>query len=273
MRAKTIIPILLLALSTWPAAIAFAQDIPVDRVRMAVDRTEARIQQATAVLGGSNNPEANSELDAAVSLQSQARDALRQARGAPPDEHVGLLRRAVDLTGRARERADRAISLIQGLPDPDRVTGQLDRTRELISRARARLAECNNDRAPELLRMAGDMQATAENAAAENHYLVALRLTMGARERVMRAAMLCNQQERPSEASDRALRRTDEVILGAKDVLGPGFPPRARTLMRLADGLQAEAWSQYRLGHLEPSLRLTLNARNLAQRALRRERQ
>src|SRR5205814_9178761 len=116
------------------------------------------------------------------------------------------------------------------------------------------------------------MQRRAENAAPESRYLAALQLTMSARERVLRAARLCNQEERLDEASDRALRRTDEVMSRAKDALDAQAPERARNLLARADRLEAEAWAQFRAGHLEASLRLTLSARNLAQRALRLER-
>jgi len=272
MKLKTI-SMLVLALAAWLPAAVFAQDVTVEGVRTALDRTDARIELATSLVGGSNNAEAKIELEAAVSFQSQARDALGQALPATGDAQLRLLRRALDLSGRAREHADRAISLIQGLPDPDRVLAQLERTRELIARAQDRIAECDNDRAPALLRVAADMQAGADHAAAESHYLVALRLTMGARERVLRAARLCNQEERLDEASDRALRRTDEVILRAKEELGPNASDRARNLIARADRIESEAWAQFRARHLEASLRLTLNARNLVQRALRLERQ
>ena len=273
MRSKASILTLLLMLAACALAMpALAQDVSGDRVRSALDRTDTRIELATSVVQGSGNAEARVELDAAVALQAQARDAFTQSQAAVGDVQLRLLRRALDLTLRAREHADRAISLIQGLPDPDRVMAQLERTRDLIDRARDRIAECDNDRARALLKVAVEMQARAENAATESRYLAALQLTMSARERVLRAARLCNQEERLDEASDRALRRTDEVISRAKDSLGNQAPERARNLITRADRLETEAWAQFRAGHLEASLRLTLSARNLAQRALRLER-
>jgi hypothetical protein len=264
--------ILFLVLGCTSASAALAQDITGDRVRTALDRTDTRIELATSVVGGSNNAEARVELDAATSLQSQARAAFTQAQGAVGDLQLRLLKQALDLTLKAREHADRAISLIQGLPDPDRVTAQLERTRDLIQRARDRIDECDNDRARALLQVAVEMQIRAENAATESRYLAALQLTLSARERVLRSARLCNQEERLDEASDRALRRTDEVISRAKDALGAQAPERARNLLTRADRLEAEAWAQFRASQLDASLRLTLSARNLAQRALRIER-
>lgn len=273
MRLRASILTLLLALGACLTALpALGQDLTSERVRTALERTDTRIELATSVVNGSSNAEAKVELDAATSLQSQARAAFTQAQAATGDLQLRLLKQALDLTLRARAHADRAISLIQGLPDPDRVLAQLERTRDLIERARDRIDECENDRARALLKVAVEMQVRAENAANESRYLAALQLTMSARERVLRAARLCNQEERLDEASDRALRRTDEVISRAKDALGNQAPERARNLVARADRLEAEAWTQFRAGHLEASLRLTLSARNLAQRALRVER-
>src|SRR5258706_11221352 len=113
------------------------------------------------------------------------------------------------------------------------------------------------------------MQSRAENAATESRYLAALQLTMSARERMLRAARLCNQEERLDEASDRALRRTDEGISRAKDELGNRAPERARNLLARADRLGTEAGAQFRTRHLQASLGLPLSGRNLAQRGPR----
>ena len=90
---------------------AFAQDITGDRVRAALERTDMRIELAQSLVAGSNNAEARVEVDAAVSLQGQARDAFSQALLAIGDAQTRLLRRAIDLTLRARAHADRARAL------------------------------------------------------------------------------------------------------------------------------------------------------------------
>lgn len=264
-----ILPLLLALASMLSVAPASAQDITGDRVRAALERTDLRIELAQSLVASSNNAEARVEVDAAVSLQSQARDAFSQALLAVGDAQTRLLQRAVDLTLRARAHADRAISLIQGLPDPDRVSAQLERTREIIDRARERIADCDNDRARALLRVAIEMQTRAEAAAGESRYLAALQLTLSARERALRALRLCNQEEKLQDSSDRALRRTDEVISRARDAIGDRGPERARDLLSRAERVQVEAWAQFKAGHLEGSLRLTLSARNMAQRAMR----
>src|SRR5439155_23603290 len=149
------------------------------------------------------------DLDRAISVQSQARAQL--AAGHP--------RIAYDLTLRARSLADQAIALVKGLPDPDVIRTQVDRTHEILERARDRIDECDNDRAHALFAVAITMQQRAEDALLGSRYLAALQLTMSARERALRALRLCRMEENLQDAADRALQRTDEIISRARDAV------------------------------------------------------
>ena len=248
---------------------ASAQDVTGERVRIALERTDGRIELAQSLVVGTNNASAQLEVDAAVNIQAQARQVFDQAMTAVGDLQLRLLRQALDLTFRARAHADRAIALIQGLPDPERVLAQVERTHDLIERARDRIEECDNDRARALLRVAVEMQGRAEIAVRESRYLAALQLTLSARERALRALRLCNMEDNLHEASERALHRTDEVISRAHEIVGERAPERARDLLSRAERVQVEASAQFRAQHFEASMRLTLSARNMAQRAIR----
>ena len=256
MRARLLLSLLLFG--TAVPAMSWAQ-VGVERVQLELDRTEQRIERARALVTESGNVAARAELDHAVRLQADAVAALAQSHP----------RVALDLTLRARAAADRAIAIINGLPDPDRVLTQLDRTREMLDRARARIEECNQDRARALLRTADDMQRRAEDAAHGGHYLAALQLTMGARERVLRALRQCNLEDNGREGAERALRRTDEVIQRAQDRLGTQPPANAQQLLSRAVETQARAQENLRDGRIEPSIRQTLAARAFALRAQR----
>jgi hypothetical protein len=241
------------------AAPALAQTPDPDRVRSAIEQTDILITRAQDAVSGADNPQAQIELDAAVNLQAQAKTEFAAA-------HLVL---ALDLTGRARLRAGRAIALISGLPDPDRVIAQLERTRELIDRAQDRIAECDNDRAHALLSAALEMQVRAEGAARDGRYLAALQLTMSARERALRALRLCNVEDNLREAAERALGRTDELISRARDIVAEHVNEQARQALNRAIDLESEAWVQFRADHEEASLRLTQSARTFAHRAIR----
>jgi hypothetical protein len=238
---------------------ARAQEPTTDRVQLAIDLTDRRIEQAQALAAGSDDERAEAEIAVAVDLQSRAVSAFAAAQ----------LRVALTLTLDARRHADRAIALIKNLPDPDRVAVQLERTRELIDRARDRIEECNSGRARALLRVATEMQARAESAARDGRYLAALQLTLSARERALRSLRLCNLEDNAHDAAERALRRTREVIDRAREIVAESGDEAARGLLRRAIELQEQAEAQFRLEHFEACLRQTQAARALAQRAAR----
>lgn len=176
---------------------------------------------------------------------------------------------ARDDTLRARLRADRAIARNQGLPDPDRVLSQLERTREILDRARQGIEPCSVERARPLLRAALEMQGRAEASAREGRYLAALQLTLNARERAHQALRLCNADENLNESAERALTRTDEMIARAREVIRQNDIAGAHRALDRAVAVEAEAWTQFRAEHFVEGLRLTQFARTLAHRAVR----
>jgi hypothetical protein len=241
------------------SSLAFAEEPTPERVQQALDITDRRIEQAQTLVSTSDNQNAEVELDLAVELQARARTAFASAQ----------LRLSLNLTFQARAHADRAIALIRGLPDPDRVLVQLERTRELLERAKDGIEECNSDRARALLRVAFEMQGRAEAAARDGRYLAALQLTLSARERAHRALRLCKVEDNLHDAAERALSRTNEVIQRARDIVAEHGNEQARNALARSIELQSQAEAQFRMEHFEASLRLTQSARAFAHRAIR----
>ena len=237
---------------------AGAQDVTPEQVQVALDRTDEQIEKARMVVENSGNETAELELAAAVQLQARAKGAFA----------AGQYRLALSLTFEARLHVEKAMRIAQG-PDPDRVLAQLERTRELLDRARDRIEECENARARALLRVAFEMQARAEIGAREGRFLAALQLTLSARERALRALRLCHLEDNLREAAERALSRTEELIGRARDLVAESANERARNALARSEQLQAEAYAQFRADHFEASLRLTQSARTIAHRAIR----
>ena len=221
-----------LAVLGLAAPIASAQTLTPERVQYALDMTDRRIQQAEMVLAGVNNDPARAELDLAISIQAQAKSVFASAGG-----DLRLLQRTVSLTLEARGHADRAIAIVKGLPDPDRVRVQLERTREVIDRARQAIEECNTERARNMLRVGIEMQTRAEAAFGEGRLLAALQLTMSARERVLTALRMCNAQENQHDRAEQVLRRTNEIILRAQDIVAEHQDEHAREALGRAQQL------------------------------------
>lgn len=256
--------IALASLVLFPAT-GRAQGMTSERVRMSIEETDRRIDLAETVVSTSDDAQARAELGLAKDLQGRAKSAAAS-------EQLFL---AGQLTGQARGHADRAITIVRGLPAPDRVRAQVERTREMLDRAGQRIQECGEDRARAMLRVALEMQERAESAERSNRQLGALQLTMGARERGLRALRLCRMEESVQGAAEHALGRTDEALARVREQLesGAGDPavsPMVREALARATALQDEASRQFRDGHCEASLQLTLTARRLAHRAVGR---
>ena len=244
------------------APLASAQDG--ERVQIALDVTDRHIQQAEQLLAGVDNERAQHELDLAITLQAQAKATFAGCAG-----NLACLRLTVSQTLSARAHADRAIAIVKGLPDPDRVRVQLDRTNEVIERARQVIEECNLERARALLKVGIEMQARAEAAFSEGRFLAALQLTMSARERVLRALRMCRAEENLQERAEQVLQRTQDIITRAQDFVAEHGTDQAREALARAEQLQERAMAEFRQSHFEASIRLSLSARAAAYRAIR----
>ena len=251
-----------LALLGLAAPTASAQFLTRERVQFALDMTDRRIEQAQMVLAGAGNDRAQAELDLAISIQAQAKSAFAS-------QTLGYLDRTVRLTLEARGHADRAIAIVRGLPDPDRVRVQLDRTSEVIDRARQSIEECNNERARGLLRIGIEMQGRAQAAFGDGRFLGALQLTMSARERVLTALRMCNAEENQHDRAEQVLRRTADILLRAQEVVTEHPDEHAREALSRSQQLEDRALDEFRLEHYEASIRLSLAARAAAYRAIR----
>lgn len=255
-RILTILVPLILATSfQTPAA---AQTPTLDRVQLEIGRTDERIQQAEALLASNTNVQASAEIETAKARQTEARAALAAARP----------RMALDLTLDARLHADRAIVFLRGA-DPTRVQEQIDRAREFIDRARDRLNECPVERARSQLHVAEAMLDRAQEALTAGRPLAALQLARGAREHARRALQLCRMDDQVQDGVERALHRTDEIVLRAREALAAHGTDAARRSLARAEELEDAAWRQFRGEHHEAAMRLTQLARTFAQRAMR----
>lgn len=259
MRSRFWTPPVLVALIAALAVAAPARAQDGLRVSEELDRTDRRIEHADLLLASTPSSPAAPLIASAKQVQANARAAFGG----------GQLAVALRLTLQARGAADRALAMLTGLPDPDRVRAQLERTREVIERARARIAECDAERARFLIQVADAMQRRAEDAASSERYLAALQLTMSARERALRALRLCNLEENVRDGAERALRRTDDILARAQEAVSAHEDPRARAALGRAVDLQSEARREFAADRLDSSLRLTQSARNFALRALR----
>ena len=231
-----------------------------ERVSLLLDQTDRRIQQMDQLLGPGADSHSLSELTTAREIQQQARSVFAQGRP----------RVAARLTLEAREHIQQAGAVSRGLPDSERVSIQLERTRDLLGRSRERLASCEQAEARAGLDAADMMQARADSALVEGRSLAAQELSLEARERAFRALQLCNLGEDLPGTVNFALKRTDQVLARARGN-APGSPAVQQSLDEAAR-LQARAQQEFRQQHVDESLKLTHSARAAARRAVRQPR-
>ena len=228
------------------------------RVIEAIEATDRRIEQAESLAGPTPATPVAGEIGLAKELQARARSAYASS------QYMIAGRATMD----ARGHADRAIAMIRGLPDPERVSLQLERTQDELERAQERLSECGEPRALNLIRVAADMKARADGAFEQNRYLAALQLSNGARERMQKALRICRLFEATQADASRALQRTDEVLARVREQFS-GAGVSGRQALSAIEGLQAEAQLEYQRAHYEQALRMTQVARVRAKRLLR----
>lgn len=241
----------------WTGA-ATAQDMTPARVQYAIDLTERRIEQAEAISGPSAPGPHQSEISLARQLQSRARSLYTS----------GQYPLAMHATLDARGHADRCIAMLRGMPDPERVAVQIERTRDGLERARESLDQCSQPRVIALLGVATEMQKRAELALAESRYLAALQATMSSRERTLKALRLCRISDSLEGAASHAIQRSEEVLSRAREAVAVSRDPLASQALARAESGQEQASTEFRAGRFEVALRLTQAARVAANRAV-----
>lgn len=304
MRHQQRIPLTVLLATVMIARLAHGEctDEMRARAQRGMDTTGISIDQAAEIVAGSRIQPARMELRMARETEDQARGELSAGRcrialelamrarfhasraleiargdgppslwgpppdGRPPDDGGPPGRHPPDRRGPPGSMGPPGPP---GLPDPARVMNQVQRTRDLLERARQRIQKCDDDEARQALRAAFEMQRRAEEAIAERRPLAAFQLTVSARERGVGALRICHVEEDLQESAERALRRTDEVLARTRDQVAEQGRDRARRPLKRAMDLQERARAEFRSEHYEESLRLTQSARSLAQHLLR----
>lgn len=264
-RVRIIASLLVAGAVVLGAAPARAQPSPELRTRVdeAIRLTDSRIADAQSHLAGCQQADAVSNIQFALSLQGEAKQRFTSAT-------VDMdLRIALDLTGRARYRAENAMRLARCCLEHDRIVAQLEHTRGLIERARERAETCGNDQARALLRTAVDQQRQAEVALSEGRCLIGLQFSLSARDKSLRALRLCGFDDRIEDRVQQFLSQTDRRLERARSAVEGARSDRAQQALDMATELQSRAYGQYRESRFEASMRLSRSARDAADRAER----
>lgn len=253
-RVIAAIGVLLIALAG--ASEVWAQS-DLANARREYEITQNVIEKVRRLVEESGNRRAEEALRQAMEVQRQAGRELT-SNGARAGKRLTLV---------ARDYARRAAKLAGELSEnKEFVFRQLERTREVLRRAREDLRGNDDPRVRDLMRTAQERQGQAETSYRERRFRVALRLTNLARELAHKSLDLSGPG--PGTAPEevmRTLNKTDEALRrAAEDLRAAGSE-----LLDEARGLQDRARMNLREGRLGLALKLTLAARDLAERARR----
>lgn len=203
--------------------------------------------------------------------QSPGTDRITAEKPAPPKARLRPSRVTKGTRTVARKQATRRpradVAPRNGRPshDPfteaDRVSSELERTERFVGRAHKAVLLSKNTRAIKLLSSALDFQSDSRDAFKVRQYARAERLTLASRDFADRASRMVGPPREDPDYVERVLRRTDDALERAKDVLRTGAGRFAWTRHEGLKQEQKEAWRAYKNGEVGTAYKQTQGVR------------
>lgn len=253
------------ALTTMAAFLVLLPSITIaqtsSQVQAELEKTDRLIERAADAVRAAGSVEGRERIERAYELQKLAWQAYR----------FGFSRKALALTKSAREQAEKALALAQTTSTSNgAIERELDRTDEILAKARDIIGSCQDQKAISLYERAASTQTEARGYYRGNRLRIALRASLNARETCKRSIEICSRPDAHSDEVEAELRRTDELILRAAETSSelPVVGPVAK-LLEDARAIQSSAWESFKLGNLKTALAQTLKAREVALKALK----
>lgn len=175
-------------------------------------------------------------------------------------------RLALKFTTAARMHTRAALELIKRHGDPERVEKEVARTRALLDLAKEKVGR-EDDRAAEVLNKAENWQREAEEALRSNRLQQALKLTLAARELLLRAWEM-KRGAVNAELVERALKEIDRMIEQWAGPIKESGDQEAQRLFNQALEHQKSAQGYFSAKKLKAAWLETAIARRLLNRAI-----
>ncbi len=179
-----------------------------------------------------------------------------RARSTAPDakRHASAAAAKPGATGRSP-------ALYDGFIEADRVDSELERTERLVGRAQKSIILSKNTRAMKLFTSALDFQSDSRDAYKVRQYARAERLTLAARDFADRASRMVGPPREDPDYVEHVLRRTDDALDRAKDVLKTGAGRDAWSQHEDLKQEQKDAWKVFKNGDVGSAYKETLGVR------------
>lgn len=258
MKIATRISLLILAVLMCGVPAAWAQSSgDAAQLQRELERTDELLRKASDLVSAAKNEQAAELLETALNLQEQAKTAFRN----------GFLGVALTRTSAARNLAQRIVAM---LLDPeeraDRVQQELERTDDLLARAREALGPAGPDVTRTLLEAAHKQQSQAWELYRAGNFRPALRMSFQARELLSKVRL--QNEEFDASRLEELFRQTEELVARAIEAARSSssrvmqMAERASDLLRRAQEFASNGRYLTVRHHL-------MQAQRLAQRALR----
>jgi hypothetical protein len=148
-----------------------------------------------------------------------------------------------------------------GSVEADRVTAELERTERFVGRSQKSILLSKNTRAMKLFTSALDFQSDSREACKVRQYARAERLTLAARDFADRASRMVGPPREDPDYVEGVLRRTDDALDRAKDVLKTGAGRDAWSQHEELKQEQKDAWKVFKGGDVGTAYKQTLGVR------------
>ncbi len=150
----------------------------------------------------------------------------------------------------------------------ENIERELEKTDVVIQRAKEAVWESRNLKAENLLKMADKLQERARNEFRMIRYRLAVELTLKARTKAYEAIGFTKKDEENENLVLKAIERTDQIISKAREEAGGLENRRIFSLLEMAINNQQKAKEFFKEHRLKMALKLTLKARETAQKVL-----
>jgi hypothetical protein len=148
-----------------------------------------------------------------------------------------------------------------GSTEAERVSAELERTERFVGRAQKSIVLSKNTRAMKLFTSALDFQSDSREACKVRQYARAERLTLAARDFADRASRMVGPPREDPDYVEGVLRRTDDALDRAKDVLKTGAGRDAWSQHEELKQEQKDAWKVFKGGDVGTAYKQTLGVR------------
>jgi tetratricopeptide (TPR) repeat protein len=226
-------------------------------VERELEKTVTVIERAKEAVSESRNLKAENLLAMAVALQGRARENFYGKR-------YGM---ALGLTLNARKKAYEAIGFTKKDEENENLVWKaIERTDQIIDRAKEVAGGQDKGRISSLLEMAGKNQQNAKELFREHRLKAALKLTLEAQERVLN---LAGRGRRSDRLAQKELEITDRLIEKASVVIQESRIEKAEQLLDQARDSQEKAWDMFNQKRFGKAAKGAQKAQDLTHEALR----